>query len=524
MTEETQSAVRPPLSRGIAMGVLAALGILYAVLIVTYWNRGYVDFGDGNYMYISWRLTQGAMLYRDVLAPQPPMHFVVGAPLAYIGRIINDPVAPFRVFSLLLHIGTMFLVYAATLRMTGGSDPQARARNRSMAVIASTVYMLLPVGFWWTAGYQSEPLEMAFMLGSFILLLRWSPRAAMLAGALGALATLTNMTAAPYALFTLGYVLVRRPRLFLHYAIPMIGVLLAVMIVAQITTGAYLENVILNQVGSFPRKEFLPPGQNLWTYAWNKIIREGNNTLGLEGGFIFLGLLGLIHYSFRGPGEIREYAASMCFFALCSIIYVSKGGTMNYIFTIGEPFLAIVTGWFVVWLWRSASRGPGASPKDFAPIFGILTAMLIAVCTITPGVKHIWRILNQQTYELDEYRTSQVVDLIRSHTRPGDFVLSPPYYALLAQRPIAEDYSEIFLWSLKYHNEKYDKIHGRGVQTVEKIARLLSDKKIKFIALDMDQTANIPEIREAIEANYEPLRKSEFRTLNTRLQFYVPKS
>ena len=101
--------------------------------------------------------------------------------------------------------------------------------------------------------------------------------------------------------------------------------------------------------------------------------------------------------------------------------------------------------------------------------------------------------------------------------------MSPPYYAFLAQRRIAEDYSEIFLWSLKYHNEKLDGIRGRGVETVERIARLLNEKKIAFVVLDLDQTGRIPEIREALDRNYIPVRQDELRTLNTRLMFYEPK-
>lgn len=532
-TSDQQSPVaaeeaRQGLSRRAAQVVLAVFALFYMALVLTHLNEGYLDFGDGNYMYISWRLSEGAVLYRDILAPQPPMHLLTGTLLAKIGEVTHSPLLPFRLFSILLHLGTMVLVYLAAIRVTGGNDPVRCAQSRLAGLLAALLYLIQPIGFWWSLGYQSEPLEMFFFVWSFLLFLSWKQGKMLGAGITGALTPLTNMTAAPYVLFNMGYLAVRRRRLLLYYVLPVVTMIGLVVLVMELWTHAYLENVIFNQVGSFPRQEFLPPGQNLFTYVLGKLTNEGRDVRYLDGGYILLALIGLLCYIGRGPSDMREYVSFYSFFAFCSIIYVAKGGTMDYIFTIGEPFVAILGGYFCFGLWRNylAPSWRELSWHNLSFVAGMMTTVMLVVYVSFPGFFHSWATLNQEssTYELDEYTTRQIVDQIKSHApRRDDLILAPPYYAYLAHRRIAQDYSEIFLWTIKYYNEKQDKIHGRGIQSVERLAKQLEEKKIAFVVLDLDQTGRIPEIRSALEKNYQPLRSQELRTLNTRLQFYAPR-
>src|SRR5947207_1964847 len=98
------------------------LAAIYCGVVIPFWNRGYLDFGDGNYMYISWRLAHGAVLYRDVLAPQPPMHFLAGVSIVGVAELIGaDVLFAFRAFSLALHVITLFLVIALARRVLQSS-------------------------------------------------------------------------------------------------------------------------------------------------------------------------------------------------------------------------------------------------------------------------------------------------------------------------------------------------------------------------------------------------------------------
>ena len=499
---------------------------VYAVITAIHWNYGYIDFGDGNYIYISWRMAQGTMVYRDILAPQPPMHLYTGMMLVKLAALLGTPmILAFRSFSLLLHMATAMLVYLSANRLARPAENDPRPASAAPGAWAAAIYLLLPLGFWWSMGYQSEPLEMVFIMAAFVLFLRFSPGAMAGAGTLMALATLTNMTAAPYTLFCAGYLAVRRPRLLLAYLLPCVALLVAVSAVLEWRTGAYLENVIMNQVGSFPREEFLPAGQTLYSYAWGKIVREGMDVFILEGGFIVLGLLGLLQYSRRGEPEACEFATFFGFFAMCSILYVSKGGTVDYIFTIGEPFTAAFAG---IFLWEFTRKNLSGwrraiSWRNWTPIAAAMATAALAVLLLGRGLSHSYDTLKQRTYEQDEAGAKMVADAIRKNVPEDGLVLAPPYYAVLAERKIVEDYSEILLWQLKYHNEVFDKERGRGVETTERIAQKLRDKQVDFVVLDLNQTGKIKPIADAIAAAYEPARIKELATLNTRLMFYRPK-
>jgi hypothetical protein len=511
--------------------LLAVIGAAYTWPVMAGWNLGHFDFGDGNYAYISARMVAGDLLYRDILAPQPPVHLVLGAIIHRIGvAFLDEPLFAFRAYSLILHLATMVLIHRTTIRLML-PDPvnhphgtaQQRARFRPAGVLAAFVYMVLPLGFWWTQSYQSEPTEMLLMVAGFHQMLSHRPGRMPLAGALFGLAALTNMTAAPYALFTAGYLGVRHfRRLFWPFTVTMGVVIFGTVIIGEIVTGAYLENVILNQVGSFPR-------ENPVQYAIGKILNQGAKVSRLEGGWIVIGLIGLIVHVRTGPRLTREIACTLSFFALCSIIYTAKGGTMDYIFTIGEPFLALFAGIALHRGWRRYGaglcarcrrRGLGDSTDWVTPAATVMAAIWIML----PGIGWMQQVQHQEAYEYPERETLRLVATIkRLAPKPDDLVLAPPHYAYLARRKIVENYSETYLWMLKYHNERADGKPAKGVATALSIAQHLRDRKIAAVVFDDGQTGTIPEIREALQANYQP-EGEPVRTLNRTLQVWRPKN
>ncbi|MGI8908411.1 MAG: ArnT family glycosyltransferase [Candidatus Sumerlaeaceae bacterium] len=506
---------------------LVLFAFVYTALVVPHWNLGHLDFGDGNYMYISWRMSQGAVLYRDILAPQPPMHLLVGAAIARIGTLLPlpHPLYAFRAFSLMLHLATMVLLYRVALRITDGPEAGISSRRARLAgLIACAVYLLLPIGFWWTLGYQSQPLLVFFLMLTFYLQLKGCVACSVASGITGALAALTNMTTAPYLLLLAGYNLVRRPRLLLPFVLPLALIIAMVIIGAELYTHAYLDNVIRNQVGAFPRKELLPPGENALTYALSKLYREGTEVLRLEAGYLVLACLGLAVYAQRAPVPVRGLTVLFTLASFGAIVYVAKGGTVNYVFSVSEPYVALMVGYFVAAVahaWWPRWRATQVS--DFSPLAGGVAVVLAVFCVTWVGLQHSWRTLKQDTYELPEAETLRIVDQIKSNCPQDGVTLAPPFYAFLAQRRIAADYSELLLWKLKYMNETVDREHGRAHEIIAKLAAMIREKRISFMALDMDQTYMIPEIKEAVDANYAPQLEKPFRTLNTPIMFYKPK-
>lgn len=512
---------------------LALIAVAYSVAVVGHWNKGYLDFGDGNYMYISWRLSEGAVLYRDILAPQPPLHLYLGAAISWLGdRLLPHPLWGFRTFSLLLHIATMVLVWITARALY----PVSPSRRWSMAVplVAAAVYMLQPIGFWWTLGYQSQPLLIFLLLAMFCCVLKNTPRLSVLGGLAGGLALLTNMTTAPYVAFTVGWMLLRRFKGGVVFALCAITPPLLVITAMQAHTGHYISNVFQNQAGAFPRAEVLAQsGDTIGGYVTRKLVTEGGDVLRLQGTWVALAAVGMLLFVARRrknrqseAGDSRaEYALFYSFFSLCSIMYVAKGGTVDYVFSLAEPYVAIFAAPVIVGVWRLGVRGwaDGPSLRNLTPLALPLVGAALLLAVIWPGLHFISLTLRQQTYELDEAGTMRVVAMIRQRTKPDDLIIAPPHFAFMAQRRIVNDYSEHFLWRIKYMNERLDDERGPAVETVEQMANALNQKKLPFLVMDMNQTATLPEIRQALENNYEPLLREPLQMLNTPIQFYEPR-
>lgn len=501
--------------------ILILIAILYTIVIIPTWKENYIDFGDGNYIYISKRMADGLMLYKDILAPQPPIHLYTGKLIAILGNLlgINSPLIPFRFFSLIIHIATFFLVFKTTKKIVKHDYP---------AIIAGIAYMIIPIGFWWTRGYQSEPLEVLFLLLSFYYFIDFTKKGMVISAIFSALAALTNMTAVPYIFFNLLYIIIRKRKLFVSYFIPFFLVMMIVMIFFELRTGRYFENVFFNQVGSYPKKELYPQG--VIHYAIKKITGEGKDIIFWEGAYIILSLLGLISYlkQFKDKYE-KEYVALFTICALGSFIYVTKGATMEYIFTIGEPFAVIFIGFF---LWSfikdnlSFSNKDILSISDLSPIFSYIlffTAILI-VCII--GIVNSIGTIMQKNDELDENGVHQIKYFIETYSKPTDKIFAPPFYAVVSKRIIFEEYSELFLWTIKYWNEMIvEKKPALGVQKIQSLANALNKRQIPIVVVENAQTGRIPEIAEALKNNYifAPPLKEPYKTFNTQLLIMIPK-
>jgi len=530
--------------------------VLHAVFILSTWSKPtYWDFGDGNYLYISRRITQGVVLYRDILAPQPPMHFVAGAALARAGDAFFPPQywhLAFRAFSLLLRSATAVLIFlmaarffqAAAKNGTSGADetngtkeeaakgagaPDARAY--SVGLLAAAIFLFLPIGFWWQLGYQSEPLEIFFLLLAVWGVWSMERRGALIgAGIASALAAHTNMTAAPYFVCNAVFLLCRRPRSAPFYLAPFFILYFAIAFAAGAATdGAFWNNVLFNQAGTFP------PPPMLWGYLAEKLPRMMNIVLGLEGQWLVVAAAGigvfLLQGRFSGSNEEsarldrqrREYLVWSAIGHWLSICFTAKGGTVDYIFTIGEPFVAFFAacGLAGAWQWLRPLDGlRHARWGDTTPFLRAGGFALLVVFALLPPVYYMTRMLAR---ELPADQAERVFFLIDHYTRPGDPLLAPPFYAVMTRRRVAAEYSENFIWTINYRNERRDGIEGPGVAKVLELASMLRAKKIPLVLLDMDQTGRIPEIRAALDAEYHQIESRVFETRNTRLTFWIPR-
>jgi hypothetical protein len=262
-------------------------------------------------------------------------------------------------------------------------------------------------------------------------------------------------------------------------------------------------------------------------YAIGKIMGEGKDVLFWEGPYIVLALLGLIGFMWRSKGAFREYIGWYGLFSILSIVFVSKGATMEYIFTLGEPFVALFGAYFVVeyvrWTTRAREEKKGVVGDTSWAVSMISAGLAVLVCAVI-GIAFMRVTLLQKNYEQDAEGVRQIVSHIEKHSTPGDRILAPPYYAFISKRRLYEEYSELFIWTIKYQNEMIvEKRRGDGVRKAESIADAVARKQIPIVVLDLNQTGRIPPIRNAIEHFYQPLLEQPIHTLNTPLQLYIPK-
>jgi 4-amino-4-deoxy-L-arabinose transferase-like glycosyltransferase len=276
-------------------------------------------------------MADGLMIYRDFLSPQPPMHLLTGSALVRLGRFLeahcgleDGPLMTVRVFSMVLHLLTMLCIWGLGRQITG---------SREGGLLAAALYLLLPLNFWWSLGYQSELLEIFWMFSALTCFVRFRPIPMAGAGVLMGLAVLTNMTAAPYAVANLVFLTVRH-----GWGLAARGGAggnwwgaISCRPAGDGERGDLLRGTngrLFSQCG-VESGGILPEGR-FWEYAVGKVLSQGGKILVNEGGFIVMGLLGLMAYNRRERRVEREYVVWYALALLFSLLYVTKGGTMDY--------------------------------------------------------------------------------------------------------------------------------------------------------------------------------------------------
>ncbi len=446
--EEHQKESRYSLGRvPLLLFILAVL--IYLFLFIQSIDGKYVDFGDGNYLYISWRVAEGEILYKDLPSPQPPLLLFWGGLLLWLSG--GDPVL-IRLWQAVQHVLIACCVVGITNRIFIHSG---------IAALAGIIYLFLPEGVWWSAGYQSEPLLILLLSFNMLLFLtaiqRRSPSPALNAAALfSVLSCFTNMTALPYVALQWFFVWLRFRGFFIRYTLVMLSAGIAFFLFMMVYShGQYIEHVFFRQVGTYPTSSF----KEMFSYFLNKLNVEGGDILFWEGGFVFSAIAGILLFS----GEERkvtgkDYIIWWAIFSLGSIIFVTKGGTVEYIFTLGEPAVAVFSAFFLTTLFM-ASDFPSKVSDIFRNTlqFGKFTLVL---CLLLPALLMKPVILLYQSFtsskiafELSAQEMDKLVNFIQYKTPPQKLIIAPPAYAFESKRKLAESASSLFILGHAYFHE-----------------------------------------------------------------------
>ncbi|MEO8377112.1 MAG: hypothetical protein ABI579_05515, partial [Candidatus Sumerlaeota bacterium] len=305
-------------------------------------------------------------------------------------------------------------------------------------------------------------------------------------------------------------------------------------------------------VGTFPRTDILQasdPNDSFLKYAFRKITAEGGKIIDIEGTLIaaaFVGMISVLRrhpYSTTGvtanktdssivlpnpeprtpnPFLIIEFLSWSAIGLMLSICFTAKGGTVNYIFCLGEAGVALFAAEALCLLWCGRFVR-GVSLRNTHPILMIIAATVTTYLVFSSPMRNIRLTLNQYQSELPEAAVAEIRNTITSYAKPGDEILAPPFYAYATRTNVTGELAENYIWNIKYMNENFDGQRGPAVLKMSEIATAIAAKQPKIILLDTGQTGRVPEIKNAISANYIPANPPEYQTRNVRLEVWIPK-
>ncbi len=472
---------------------------IYFIIKLYFISLAYLDFGDGNYLYISWRISCGDILYKNIISPQPPVMLYLWAPFHRIIKDIFVRTYFFRIISIFIHILCALFVYLIAKRVF---------KNWRIAILSLFIYLFLPIGFWWFRCVESEPLEILFSLIAFYHLLYPNKKNMIIAGFFSALAFCTNMTYLPYYILLLIVGFLFKRKKFFSFFWTSILFIIVIYVFSFLQSGfSVFENIFLNQFNTYKG--------GIW-YFLSKIYSFGGIIFVLEGSFIVLFFMGIFCFLKR---EITYKNTLLILYSLQSFgsyFFVTKGGTVDYIFTIGEPFIALWSAFALFLISKTFLQYVKKYPFIFRIILWVGFFHFLMVLFFM-DIKYDIETLQGKNYEICEKKIKEIVGIIKHYSRMGDEILAPPYYAYLSQRKIAYNLSSSYIILMKYLSG--DKKIKNMIEN--KLVSLIKRKKIKIILLNENQYGKISVLKKSIMENYRKIKS--FTTRHESIDIYVPR-
>ncbi|MDP8243752.1 MAG: glycosyltransferase family 39 protein [Candidatus Hinthialibacter antarcticus] len=435
--------------------------LLYLMLAIGSISEKYVDFGDGNYLYISWRVMLGELLYSDLPSPQPPLLLFLGSILMGLGGGEDIFI---RLWQVIQHALTACCVVAIGHRMF--------AQNL-VSYLAGAIYLFLPEGVWWSAGFQSEPLLILLQALNLLLFLtavreKQAGKALYASALVSVLCCYVNMTALPYVVLQWFFVWLHFRPMIKEYALAFLApAILMLTFMLWYSNGQYIDHVFFRQVGTYPTESM----QGTLSYFISKLVTDGGDILHWEGGWVFASMAGIL--LFAGDDSTKTFRAKpyiiwWAIFSLGSIIFVTKGGTVEYIFTLGEPAVALFASFFICTFFMAtgvpAPFGTGLQPAIQLGKWVLLIFLVVPALVMKPIQLNYYTFTNSPVvFELSHDEMIAIQRLIQSKADEDDEILAPPYFAYHAKRKIVGNMSSLFILLHAYYTEWEQLIEDRDL-------------------------------------------------------------
>ncbi len=391
-----------------------ALAVLVLALEWLWQGKTYWLYSEGVYLVTARAVTDGATLYSDVAAAQPPPLFYLGAALVEV----SDSVLWVRGALATVSLATAALVAVAVSRLTG---------DRAAAGVAGIASLLLP----WTlrehATLTPEPLAAPLLLGAALLAAR--TRLAPVAAGLGlAAASLKLAFLLPVA--AVGAFAAARVR---YFATAVVLGLAAAGASLAVWGRPLIDNLIVAQRETGFQFDILPGhyAQAIWNLAPLVLLA---------------GLALTARDRARDPALLRTLAALAGGSLLLVVTFVKKGTYINLIALI-EPVLVPLAAAGVVWVLAGARpvRWRRLVPVATWASVGFVALQSLGVL-IAPGNPLVFG--NPFLDAPGRVLSSDGVDLAIARARacpPGVFHSGEPFFAFVADRPLPAGQPDLFI-------------------------------------------------------------------------------
>lgn len=404
---------RPPDARlgGAAIALWATLAVAVLAALRLWQGDAYWEYSDGVYALTARLLLDGASLYDQVAAAQPPPVYYAGAGILALG----DDVGTLRIGLASVGLVTSALVLAIVWRLT---------RHRPIAVAAALAALLAPWAVREHAQLLPETFAAPLLLGAALAGSR--PRTSALAGVLGALAVSFKLA---FVLPALAIVLAARAR-----SRALLGALAAGAVLAAIFLLAFGDPLLDGAVRA-QRETGLSSLRDVagqWAQAaWNLAPLLAGAALAWV----------LRHRLHDRPLALSLAAASAGSLLLLATLF--KHGSSLTVLVVAEPPLLCLAAAGVAAAWRARARG-------LLALAG--AALLLAVVQVgsllaqpddpRPFVRPLAASGPSRALSEDEVRAA--VATIRAC--PPDLAYAgPPFLAFAAGRRIAGDQPDRFI-------------------------------------------------------------------------------
>jgi 4-amino-4-deoxy-L-arabinose transferase-like glycosyltransferase len=466
----------------------AAAAIVLLLLCLLYWltaihpgSHAYLDYVDGYYLYVAQRMDHGAVLYSGVMGVQPPGIYLVGAALFRL----HDQLATARVYSGLLHCGTIVLVAAVTFRLTGrGVD----------ALVSAVIYTLAPYGLIWSRIFDPNPLVTFLSLCCLWALLGDRGRWAALAGGFAALALLTKVWYVPVGCVAIWWLATHRRQ---QLVIFMVGALVPAALACALGTlsaGAAFWRGLLVQDAS--------PVSGIWFESSFIHVLIDDWLL------VILGLAGA-RALWRSGDHRRRLAALWISFSCLVLLATVKEGTAWPVFQFAEPFLAV--GATALLLGRFGKSGTTAvtPPTKPYPIRSAVIAMAILLLLAVPALRTASSWPNSGEDVL--------IAALRSASPTKSPVLAPPYYLYLSGRLGVDRFADINLWG-----QQAIRGDAQAVRALSALVAALNRRSVPMILAD-NRVRALEGVPQALQAHYRQLPLHDSLPADRSVTVWVPR-